>query len=428
MANYISKTIKISDITPNGYNPNTMTPKCFNALCAYIATTGYLQPLLVNDTGGVYTIIDGEHRYKALQYNHIEEVECWVMSITPVQARKLTLEMGLHGDYKTEDLTDLINELLEDYTIEDLVFDIPQVDFDSLNIKLDDELGSDDDLDDDIPEEAPVVSKRGDIWLLGNHRIMCGDSVDEDDVALLMDGIKADMCFTDPPYGVDYDGEKGNQFKKRYIKQPLNRPKLAGDKDTSLYTQVVPVIAKYTKGPCYVWRADNKSIALHEAVEKAGTIHSTIIWVKDTSSFNINANYKYKHESCLYWKPKGCTLLWSGSTTQTSVWEVMAINSFGADGVIDAYLHPTQKPVKLAEIAINNHTADTVLDLFLGSGSTLIGAHKAGRICYGMELEPRYIDIIVKRYANYIGNNDDIYLLRDGVKTACEDIGEYYES
>jgi len=238
--------------------------------------------------------------------------------------------------------------------------------------------------DHEIPEVTESIVKRGDIWQLGEHRIMCGDSTSSDDVEKLMNGEKADMVFTDPPYGVDYIGGS----KKR--------DGLRGDeKETTIYEDVIPIISDISNGPCYVWYADKNPNGLYSAVKKYGEIHSVIIWNKNNSTFNMNIHYKAKHEPCLYWKPKNKTLKWIGNNKEETVWNV--------DRESSNKLHPTQKPIQLALRAIGNHKANIVADLFLGSGSTLIAAEKLKRKCYGMELDEKYCDVIIERWEQFTG-------------------------
>lgn len=236
----------------------------------------------------------------------------------------------------------------------------------------------------DVIEDEEPITKLGDVWQLGDHRVMCGDSTKDEDVEKLMDGNKADMVFTDPPYGVDYVG--GSKKRDALI---------SDERNTTIYQEVVPIISKYCIGPCYVWYADKNPLGLYESVKKYGEIHSVLIWSKNNSTFNMNIHYKAKHEPCLYWKPKGATLKWEGSNTEETVWNIDRDNA--------NKLHPTQKPVELSERAISNHKAKIVLDLFLGSGSTVIACEKKYRKCYGMELDPKYCDVIIKRWEDYTG-------------------------
>jgi len=147
----------------------------------------------------------------------------------------------------------------------------------------------------------------------------------------------------------------------------------------------------------YTWYAGTKPLSLYSIVAECGEIHALIIWVKNNSTFNMNIQYKQRHEPCLYWKPKGATLRWDGGNKEETVWEISRAPK-------NEY-HPTQKPVELAERAINNHSAQSVLDLFLGSGSTLIACEKTGRRCLGMELDETYCDVVLTRWSEYTGQD-----------------------
>lgn len=248
---------------------------------------------------------------------------------------------------------------------------------------------------DDVPEvdEEAVITKPGDLWILGDHRLLCGDSTNIQHVERLMDGKKADMVFTDPPYGVNYEG---GHFHSGDVNIKRKREKLANDADDQIYADVIPLIASFCDGPCYTWFAGTKPLKLYQAVEAVGQVHALIIWHKTNAKYAaMNAQYKQRHEPCLYWKPKGSTLRWCGASTEATIWEMKrdATNSF----------HPTQKPVELAERAIGNHKAQTVLDLFGGSGSTLIACERTKRHCRMMEMEPKYCDVIVKRWSDFTG-------------------------
>ena len=266
------------------------------------------------------------------------------------------------------------------WDVEALGFDMPEL----ADIESDDE--------DKIPD-PPVdpISKLGDIWQLGRHRLQCGDSTDKSSVKRLLEGNKADMVFTDPPYGVSYTG--GLQFKNGLVEKN-NREMIKND-DIDIYEDVMSILAEFSNGPCYIWFAGTKASNLYAAAEKYGDIHALIIWVKNGGYGALNANYKQKHEPCLYWKPRGTTLNFTGLTTETTIWEI------DKDG--KNKLHPTQKPVALAHKALANHGGKTVLDLFGGSGSTLIAAEQLGKTAYVMELDPQYVDVIITRWENFTG-------------------------
>jgi DNA modification methylase len=250
-------------------------------------------------------------------------------------------------------------------------------------------------VEDEVPE-PPVdpITKLGDLWILGRHRLLCGDSTKDEDVARLMDGAKAEMMFTDPPYGVNYEG---GHFHSGDVNIKRKREKLEADATAQIYFDFLPVSLSVVDGPCYMWFADSKARDVYNAVHDNGCeVHALIIWHKTNATYAaMNAQYKQRHEPCLYFKPKGSTLRWCGETTEATVW------SQDRDGINE--FHPTQKPVALAAKAIRNHETTNVLDMFCGSGSTLIAAEQLNRTCYGMEISPAYCDIIVQRWENLTG-------------------------
>ncbi len=250
-------------------------------------------------------------------------------------------------------------------------------------------------VEDEVPEPpSDPITKPGDLWTLGRHRLLCGDSTSESDVSRLMNGETAEMLFTDPPYGVNYEG---GHFHSGDVKIKRKREKLADDTTTEIYSRFLPVALSVVDGPCYLWFAVIKARDIYNAVfDSKGEVHALIIWHKTNATYAaMNAQYKQRHEPCLYFKPKGSTLRWTGATTEATVWskDRDAINEF----------HPTQKPVSLASKAIQNHDAKIVLDCFLGSGTTLIAAEQLDRTCYGLEISPEYCDVIVERWQNLTG-------------------------
>ena len=249
--------------------------------------------------------------------------------------------------------------------------------------------------EDEVPEPpADPITKPGDLWILGEHRVLCGDSTKAEDVARLMDGEKAQLMFTDPPYGVGYTG---GHFHSGDVNIKRERESLAGDSDSGMYAKFLPVVLPFLDGACYVWFASSLALEVFSALkENAVAVRSVIVWNKTNAKYAaMNSQYKPRYEPLIYGVPKGASVEWCGATTEATVWD------HDRDGT-NTY-HPTQKPVCLAAHALGNHNARLVLDPFLGSGSTLIAAEQLGRKCYGMEISPAYCDVIVKRWETLTG-------------------------
>lgn len=252
--------------------------------------------------------------------------------------------------------------------------------------------------DPDVVPEPPAepVTKLGDLWILGDHRVLCGDSTKAVSVARLMGASLAGCVFTDPPYGVAYDGGT------------LVREELVGDEDVGLYEPACAMAASYSDpdAALYLWHAGVKGIAAAAAAAAIAAgyeIRCEIVWNKNQAQYGaLSAQYKQKHEPCYYAHKKGKAPRWYGPTNEITVWDV--------DRSSRNEYHPTQKPVALAVRAFRNSTApgDVVLDLFLGSGSTLIAAEQLGRRCFGLEIEPKYVDVIVARWEAFTGRKAEL--------------------
>jgi DNA modification methylase len=341
---------------------------------------GFRQPIVV-DADGV--VIVGHTRLRAAKEAGIDMVPVHVASgMTPDEVAAYRLADNKTAEFAEWDLGQLNIEL------DSIDMDMSWLEFD---LEAEEVEGQTD--EDSIPVVAEdPTSERGKVYSLGLHRLMCGDSTRPESYDALLDE-PADMMFTDPPYGVDY---KGGHFHSGDVNVVREREALASDEDASIYAEFLPVALSAVDGPCYMWFADTKAHDVYGSVIDNGcVISSLLIWHKTNATYAaMNAQYKQRHEPCLYFKPKGATLRWSGPTNECTVWEIKrdAQNKF----------HPTQKPVELAERAIGNHDAQTVLDCFAGSGSTIIAAEKTGRICYGIELSEKYCDVIRKRWAEFV--------------------------
>lgn len=378
----------LEEIQPYSKNAKKHDARQIKNVAESIKQYGFVQPVVVDKNN---VIVIGHCRALAAKKLGIKEVPCvCVDDLTPeqVDALRLVDNKSNESDWDFDLLKDELPEL--DLSAFDFDWGLPE---EATEEVVEDEAP-------DVDEVSEPITKIGDIWQLGRHRLMCGDSTDKATVELLMDGKKADMVFTDPPYGVSYTG--GLQFKDGYVEKN-NREMIKND-DIDIYEDVFKILSQFANGACYIWFAGTKAASLYSAAEKYGEIHALVIWVKNGGYGALNANYKQKHEPCLYWKPKNAKLNFCGDTTQTTVWEI------NKDGVNE--FHPTQKPIALPAKAIKNHKAETVLDLFGGSGSTLVACEQLDRTCYMMELDPKYCDVIIKRWEKFTGEkavllNDD---------------------
>ena len=248
---------------------------------------------------------------------------------------------------------------------------------------------------DTTPDDGPTTVQAGEVWALGRHRLMCGDSTKADDVARLMDGAKPNLMITDPPYGVDYEPNWRNEAAdKGLISHAASRVGVVTNDDNADWRAAY---ALFTGDVAYVWYADRMASVSPSWLTDAGfEIRNQIIWAQ--SRFAISrGHYNAKHEPCLYAVRKGATANWIGDHSQTTLWDI------NLDKNVDGG-HSTQKPLECMARPMRNHAGD-VYDPFLGSGTTLIAAQRLNRVCYGMEIEPKYCDVIIKRYQAETGED-----------------------
>ena len=374
---------KISSLHPAAYNPRRISQKEMASLKRSLEKFGAVDPAIVNADG---TIIGGHQRVAAADSLGWEEFPVVKVDLDESEARLLNLALNrISGEWDEDKLSDLLSTLDEGNA--DLAlsgFEPSELD------KVLASVGGDQEVPE--PEEPPAVptTKVGDLITLGDHRLMCGDSTDASDIAVLMDGELAQLVYTDPPYGVGYTG--GTKERER----------LVGDEvGTDIYRTALSVLlpACLPTVAVYCWHADRASVPAAEGLQEAGLkIRAQIIWVKNLAQFGaLSAQYKQQHEPCFYAHRKGSSPAWHGPTNEVTVWN--------ADRAQSNDYHPTQKPVELAERAIGNSSVrkDVVLDGFGGSGATLLGCENLGRLCRMMELDPGYCDVIVKRWELHTG-------------------------
>lgn len=367
-------------------NPRSINEKDFKRLKEQIETLGEYKPLIVTEDG---TVVGGNMRFRA--YKELGWHQAWV-SVVEAETDEEKLKYALSdndraGNYDEQQLAELISAAPE-IDLKLFHVDLGQtVDLSSLLSKF-----GPDPVEDEAPEvQEEAISKLGEIYQLGRHRVMCGDSIDSDSLTHLMDGKKADMVFTDPPYGVDYVGKTKdaltiqNDKSTNVFKDSLASFILATKKGASFYICCPP---------------GNKFLDFANPFNEVFYLSSILVWSKNTLVMG-HSDYQFQHESILYGWLKDSTHKFYGDRRQTSVWQI--------DKPSRSSDHPTMKPIALVVKAIENSSIedDIVLDLFLGSGSTLIACEQTNRICYGMEIDPRYVDVIRKRYAKFIDKEDD---------------------
>ncbi len=406
-------TLPIEQLVEFQGNLKKLSKKNLEKLKARILEDGFNVPFFVWDHDGVYSLLDGHQRTRALASLRADGYVIPALPVAYIEAsdiadarKKLLAISSQYGEFDSEELAGWLSEM--DEGIADTLR-IVDGEMDIVINELEDPEQTEG--DDELPEEVEPLTKIGDLWEFGKHRLLCGDSTDIANIDKLMDGKKADMVFTDPPYGVNYSG--GIQFTSTGVKKE-QREKLKNDLTEQIYADSIPIMASITNGPIYTWFAGTKAGTLYNSISKVGDIHALLIWVKNGGYGAMNANYKQKHEPCLYWKPKNGRLNFIGKSTETTIWDI------DKDGK-NKY-HPTQKPVKLALKAISNHNANLIADIFLGSGSTLIACEKLRRVCYGMELDPHYCDVIVGRYIKWAKENGrDTVVKRNGIEITAEE-------
>jgi DNA modification methylase len=254
-------------------------------------------------------------------------------------------------------------------------------------------LAPDEVTEDEVPEPpAEPITKPGDLWLLGEHRVLCGDSTKAEDVERLMDGKEPRMMVTDPPYGVEYDPAWRAEFNNDGPDSKRAVGKVAND-DRADWREAWEL---FSGDVAYVWHADAFSPVVAESLIACGfEVRYLIVWAKQRHTFG-RGHYHHQHEPCWFVARKGSQAHWIGDRTQTTLWQIDNNRSNDTG-------HGTQKPMECMARAIRNHDAPLIYDPFLGSGTTLIAAEQLGRKCYGMEISPAYCDVIVKRWETLTG-------------------------
>lgn len=390
--------VEVKKLIPYARNSRTHSDEQVAQICGSIKEFGFTNPVLIDGEG---VIIAGHGRTIAAQRLNMKEVPCLRLDyLTEAQKKAYVIadnKLALNAGWDDEMLALELGDLKE------LDFDLSLTGFDDDELnKLLVEAVNEGLVDEDEAPPPPdePISRLGDIWQLGSHRVMCGDSTSIDAVDKLMEGQKADMVFTDPPYGMSYGGGRaaGSTPKGALVKAHgmIKGDDLEGESLINLVRDAIGTcIASSKQGAayyiCFTWRTYSE---FEEAIELGGaSVANCIVWDKKSIGLG-NANYRPQHEFIFYVKGGA----WYGDKGQSDVWYM----SRGATG---EYVHPTQKPVELVEKAISNSSkpGDLVLDVFGGSGSTLIACEKTSRYCRLVDLDPKYVDVMVKRWQDYTG-------------------------
>jgi DNA modification methylase len=369
------------------YNPRILPEHEGRNLIRSMERFGFLENIVVNQRSGwgEPTIISGHMRVQAAMRAGLELVDVKYIDVDGATERELNLHFNrTRGIWDDDKLAELIYELQELPDVDMSLTGFTDVEISKL---LDSVAGLQALPDDDTQESQPRVAMRvrpGDLWVLGEHQLRCGDCRNLHDMEGLMGADLARLVYTDPPYGVDYDG--GSKLREQLI----------GDDDANAYQDFLPILGGFChpKAPMYLYTSDVLAHDVYVALlDNQWTIRTYLIWLKNTAQFgNINASYKAKHEALWYCHQKSQSPFWYGPNNETTVWE--------ADRSSRNDYHPTQKPVELAERAMRNSSlrGDIVLDCFGGGGSTLLAAEHLGRRCRMMELVPAYCDVILARW------------------------------
>ena len=383
----------VGKLIPYGRNPRK-NDHVIEQMAGAIQEFGFRIPIIAKSTGEV---VDGHLRLKAALHLGLETVPVVLADdLTPMQIKAFRIMANRSATWADWD-EDLLRLELEELQLDD--FDLSLTGFDDDEIAellAGEETTTEGNTDEDAAPEVPVtpVSKSGDVWIMGQHRLLCGDSTDAASYDTLLGNERVAMIFQDPPYNVDYANTAKD--KLRGTNRPILNDNLGDGFQDFLLAAFKPALAR-CNGAVYVAMSSSELDTLQSAFRFAGGKWSTfIIWAKNTFTLG-RSDYQRQYEPILYGWPEGTTRHWCGDRDQGDVWH------FNKPRVND--LHPTMKPVELVERAIRNSSrpGDVVLDPFGGSGTTLIAAEKSGRQARLIELDPKYVDVIVRRWQEYAG-------------------------
>ncbi len=379
------ENVEIEKLIPYKNNARTHSDEQIEKIAKSMKEFGFINPVLVD---GNLNVIAGHGRILGAKKLGMKEVPClFIEDLTEEQKRAYIIADNRLAEDAGWD-KELLKIELED--LKNMNFDITLTGFEleDFDFSMDETEVIEDEFDETVPEEP--TSKKGEIYKLGKHFLMCGDSTDINDVEKLMNGVKADMLLTDPPYNVDYEGGTGLTIQNDNMDDETFREFLR----VSFFNanSVMKEGAVF-----YIWHADSEGYNFRGACHDIGwKVRQCLIWCKNTLVMG-RQDYHWKHEPCLYGWKEGASHLWASDRKQTTVLE------FDRPSVSKE--HPTMKPVGLFDYLIKNNTKkdDIVLDLFAGSGTSIIACEQNGRIAYSMELDPKYVDVIISRWEKLTG-------------------------
>lgn len=406
--------VEINKLIPYINNARTHSVEQINKLRSSLREFGFINPVIIDKD---YGIIAGHGRVLAAKEEGIEKVPCVLVDYLTEQQKKAYIladnRMALDAGWDEE----LLKLEIEALQSED--FDIGLTGFDEKDLadlfKTDEGDVKDDDYDLTSALEKAAFVEKGDVWIVGRHRLVCGDATNEEDVAKLMDGKKANLILTDPPYGVSFKSSSGLTIQNDSMKN---------DEFYNFLLAAFKNVVEHLEpgGGAYVFHADTEGLNFRKAFIDAGLhLAGCCIWVKNSLVLG-RSDYQWQHEPVLYGFLQNGKHKWFSDRKQTTIWNF--------DKPKRNENHPTSKPLDLLAYPLKNSTQANaiVVDTFGGSGSTLMACENTNRICYTMELDEKYASVILRRYVEDTGDKENVYVIRDGVKILYADLVKEVES
>ena len=394
------KTVAVNSISQDPANLRKHGERNIDAIVASLRKFGQQHPIVIDSKG---IILSGNGRYMAAVKLGWQEIEVVESSLTGSSATAYAIADNRTAELAEWDTTALAETLRalqsEEFDTDTAGYSESEIDalVEGLGSEL---LGADKEIVEDEVPEPPVdpITKAGDLWILGEHRLLCGDSTKAEDVERLMAGAKVQLMVTDPPYGVEYDASWRNVAAEKGMIGQKKATKAIGKVTNDGISDWRKAWSNFNGDVCYVWHAGIFASTVQESLEATGfKIRSQIIWAKNNFAIG-RGDYHWKHEPCWYAVRDGKVGHYNGDRSQTTLWQIDKPMKSDTG-------HSTQKPIECMSKPIENNSirGDAIYDPFLGSGTTLIAAEQLNRKCFGMEISPQYCDVIVKRWENLTG-------------------------